>query len=211
MRNMRDIEQFYNTQIEEMPMNVADLVRPRPPPRRARARALASPCRTKIGPQHSTHRQCEAGCGAERQRCVCVCVLGGGGFGRVAGRTGAAAASASSCFSRRRVNNLVVISVVAAQPRRDESPATDHVCGFNPSPRARAGAITAARFAQCAQPDARAVHFSMGAAAARRGSASWRERVRVRAGGDWRGVLFTSARVTRSAHDRRRRRRRRQI
>jgi hypothetical protein len=24
---MRDIEQFYNTQIEEMPMNVADLVR----------------------------------------------------------------------------------------------------------------------------------------------------------------------------------------
>ncbi len=27
VRTMRDIEQFYNTQIEEMPMNVADLVR----------------------------------------------------------------------------------------------------------------------------------------------------------------------------------------
>ena len=27
---MRDIEQFYNTQIEEMPMNVADLVRAQP-------------------------------------------------------------------------------------------------------------------------------------------------------------------------------------
>ena len=26
VRNMRDIEQFYNTQIEEMPMNVADLI-----------------------------------------------------------------------------------------------------------------------------------------------------------------------------------------
>lgn len=25
-RTMRDIEQFYNTQIEEMPMNVADLI-----------------------------------------------------------------------------------------------------------------------------------------------------------------------------------------
>ena len=43
VRNMRDIEQFYNTQIEEMPMNVADLVRPPPPG--ARARSLASPCR----------------------------------------------------------------------------------------------------------------------------------------------------------------------
>ena len=43
VRNMRDIEQFYNTQIEEMPMNVADLVRPRPSARaRARARVPLS-------------------------------------------------------------------------------------------------------------------------------------------------------------------------
>ena len=26
VRTLRDIEQFYNTQIEEMPMNVADLI-----------------------------------------------------------------------------------------------------------------------------------------------------------------------------------------
>ena len=32
VRNMRDIEQFYNTQIEEMPMNVADLVTIPPSP-----------------------------------------------------------------------------------------------------------------------------------------------------------------------------------
>ena len=25
-RNLKDIEQFYNTQVEEMPMNVADLI-----------------------------------------------------------------------------------------------------------------------------------------------------------------------------------------
>ena len=31
-RTLKDIETFYNTQIEEMPMNVADLIWDRPPP-----------------------------------------------------------------------------------------------------------------------------------------------------------------------------------